>query len=154
MTRAGILNIIDGGFVKREQAPLAKGETVATSSGTEVAADVVIRFHVEHDRQTEFKETVASIVSREKVASMSGAERVEVRLLQAVLSSGPAEWELRITLPNYECVGRFMDGASKATAGEPPSTLARLLNIDGAQVVDDGVPLYRSWMLVDSGSRE
>ena len=115
--------------------------------------DMVLRFRVDPEKQPDFGRSLSEIIRPRHLINLFGGKvEVGLRVLQPVIGPQPAAWELRITVPSLGQLGELLDWASRpgsSPSGERrTSVLNELLTIDGAEVIHDGVPLYRTWRIV------
>lgn len=86
---------------------------------------------------------VSAVVTEDLIQSgLDDKVSVTLRVLQPVVGSEPSAWELRLTVPDLTGLGRVLDWAEKARSDG--SILGRLVRIEGYDVVDEGVPLFRA----------
>jgi len=67
---------------------------------------------------------------------------VRVTVLQAMLSPEPTEWEVRVETTGMGSLGAWMEQQE-----HEGGLLRRLTTLTSADLVSDGVPLYRRWDL-------
>ena len=107
------------------------------ASGLEKSGvEMVVRYRCKGEHSAKFLRELDDVLRR------SREQGIGIRVLQAMISPEPTQWEVRLEAQDMKMLGQFIH-EEEGTKG----ILGRLTSVESAELVSNGVPLYRRWTL-------
>lgn len=111
-------------------------------------AEIAYRWRVDPQSEAAFFSALDQAAKEIVAWGRTRKLHVTCTILQPVIGPGLRIWELRVTLPSLKDVGELWDGlaGARATHGDGEKAFTSLAALRGADLLEDGSPLFRSWV--------
>jgi len=100
------------------------------------SVEMVMRYRCASEHSAKFIRELNDVLSEWRVNG------IRICVLQAMFSPEPTEWEVRLEAQDMRMLGAFIHEEERAQG-----ILGRLTSVESAELVSNGVPLYRRWSL-------